>query len=331
MAGWTHRFLAGMLFFVPLILLAALDLETRARSRSAELVEPDRCGSSLSPVEPVEPAETSRIDVTDPMATDADYAAHVARLKRRLPTDDFRIVIQKPFVVISDESVESLRRRCKSTIEWAVTRLKQQYFEKDPERIIDIWLFKDRVSYETNVEWLFGRKPHTPFGYYSRSDRALVMNISTGGGTLVHEIVHPFIESNFPDCPAWFNEGLASLYEQCRDRDGLIWGSTNWRLRGLQDAIRRDAVPPFKTLCEASAREFYQEDPGTNYSQARYLCYYLQQHGLLDKFYRRFCDHVDRDPAGYETLKSVLEVEDMDEFQTRWQDYILRLRFPDQE
>ena len=24
------------------------------------------------------------------------------------------------------------------------------------------------------------------------------MNISTGGGTLVHEIVHPFIEANFP-------------------------------------------------------------------------------------------------------------------------------------
>ena len=34
------------------------------------------------------------------------------------------------------------------------------------------------------------------------------MNISTGGGTLVHEIVHPFIEANFPACPPWLNEGL---------------------------------------------------------------------------------------------------------------------------
>jgi len=28
---------------------------------------------------------------------------------------------------------------------------------------------------------------------------------------LVHEIVHPFMRANFPECPAWFNEGLASL------------------------------------------------------------------------------------------------------------------------
>ena len=48
------------------------------------------------------------------------------------------------------------------------------------------------------------------------------MNISTGGGTLVHEIVHPFIQSNFPNCPSWFNEGLGSLYEQCRERNGKI-------------------------------------------------------------------------------------------------------------
>ena len=26
---------------------------------------------------------------------------------------------------------------------------------------------------------------------------------TTGGGTLVHEIVHPFLRANFPECPAW--------------------------------------------------------------------------------------------------------------------------------
>jgi len=46
----------------------------------------------------------------------------------------------------------------------------------------------------------------------------------------VHEIVHPFMAANFPDCPAWFNEGLASLYEQSSERDGKIIGLTNWRL-----------------------------------------------------------------------------------------------------
>ena len=40
------------------------------------------------------------------------------------------------------------------------------------------------------------------------------MNIGPGPGTLSHELVHPYMEANFPNVPAWFNEGLASLYEQ---------------------------------------------------------------------------------------------------------------------
>ena len=110
--------------------------------------------------------------------------------------------------------------------------------------------------------------------------QALVMNIATGGGTLVHEIVHPFMAANFPGCPSWFNEGLASLYEQCGEREGRIRGETNWRLPGLQQAIRADRVPSFESLMSTTTRQFYDKDPGTNYSQARYLCYYLQEQGM---------------------------------------------------
>jgi len=89
-----------------------------------------------------------------------------------------------------------------------VEKLKKAYFTADPQEILDIWLFKDKTSYETHCKGLFGKTPDTPYGYFSAADKALVMNISTGGGTLVHEIVHPFVAANFPDCPAWFNEGL---------------------------------------------------------------------------------------------------------------------------
>ena len=107
------------------------------------------------------------------------------------------------------------------------------------------------------------------------------MNISTGGGTLVHEIVHPFVAANFPNCPAWFNEGLGSLYEQSGEVEGEIHGFTNWRLPRLQEAIRKGKLASFKTLCHTTDTEFYEKDRGTNYAQARYLCYYLQQKDLL--------------------------------------------------
>jgi len=214
---------------------------------------------------------------------------------------------------------------------WAVDRLKQDYFSQDPDHVINIWLFRDKSSYEQNTVDIFGRRPHTPFGYYSAQHKALVMNIETGGGTLVHEIVHPFVAANFPGCPSWLNEGLGSLYEQCQDRNGHIYGLTNWRLHGLHEALKDEEykMPTFEELFSTSTREFYEEDLGTNYAQARYLLYYLQEQGLLVTFYHEFRRSAQDDPTGYATLCKVLgrKKEDMDAFQKEWTEYVLALRF----
>lgn len=260
--------------------------------------------------------------------TAADYAQHMLALRRKVP-DGFTVVIQPPFVVIGDGPPEAVRGRAKDTVQWAVDKLKAAYFEKDPAEILDIWLFRGKESYEKHVQAIFHSKPDTPYGYYSDADRALVMNIDTGGGTLVHEIVHPFVAANFPHCPAWFNEGLGSLYEQSGEVDGRIHGYTNWRLPGLQSAIRKHRVPAFQDLCATSDNAFYEEDRGTNYGQARYLCYYLQQHDLLRKFYRQFRQNREEDPTGYATLCDVLGRKDLKAFQKEWEAWVLELRFPE--
>ncbi len=261
--------------------------------------------------------------------TESDYAEHIAKLRKTLPSADFTIVVSRPFVVIGDEPATIVRRRSNDTVKWAVEKLKKAYFTKDPKQILDIWLFKDKESYEKNVKKLFGKTPGTPYGYFSEQDKALVMNISTGGGTLVHEIVHPFVAANFPNCPAWFNEGLGSLYEQSGEVDGAIHGFTNWRLAGLQRAIRNGKQPSFKELCGTTDAEFYEQSRGPNYAQARYLCYYLQQKGLLPSYYRRFLAGREDDPTGYKTLKAVLGRDDMDKFQQEWEAYVLKLKYPE--
>jgi len=259
--------------------------------------------------------------------TDGDYEQHVKKLKEKIPPG-FTIILQKPFVVIGDEQPDMVKLRAEKTIQWSVDMLKQDYFEKDPLDIIDIWLFKDEESYTEHALEIFGDEPTTPFGYFSEEHTALVMNISTGGGTLVHEIVHPFIRANFADCPTWFNEGLASLYEQCGEKDGHIYGYTNWRLSGLQEAITNDMVPSFEALTSCDEHTFYTQDRGTNYAQARYLCYYLQEHGLLVKFYHRFYENRKEDPTGYKTLQKIVGEEDMDRFKEKWESFVLQLRFP---
>jgi len=264
--------------------------------------------------------------------SEADYAQHVRKLKQRLkakrPGATFHIVLQRPFVVVGDEAARTVKWRALRTVKWATDKLKASYFPKDPAKINTIWLFKGKTSYRTGAQALFGHKPSTPFGYCSGQD--LVMNIATGGGTLVHEMVHAFMHPNFPACPAWFNEGMGSLYEQCGTKDGKIHGYTNWRLPGLQKAIKAARVPSFKKLCATTTHQFYNKDSGTNYAQARYLCYYLQQNKLLRKFYKAFHKDQKADPSGWATLKKTLGVKDdvgMEKFQKKWEAWVLTLKF----
>ncbi|HEX7998121.1 MAG TPA: hypothetical protein VF528_06995 [Pyrinomonadaceae bacterium] len=268
-----------------------------------------------------QPASTA----TGDSFTAADFEQHIARLKKQLPENKFTFVVQRPFVVIGDESPEVVKQRAAETVKWTVDLLKKDYFTRDPAHILNIWLFKNTASYQRYTRELFNDEPDTPYGYYSGTHRALIMNIETGSGTLVHEIVHPFIEANFPACPPWFNEGLASLYEQSGEVDGHLHGFPNWRLPALQETIRRGALVSFKSLLEMDADAFYRQDKGANYAQARYLCYYLQEKGLLVKFYREFTANQSADPSGYLSLQKILNETDMRAFQKRWEKFVLGL------
>lgn len=258
-----------------------------------------------------------------------DYAAHIAALRQRLPAiADFAVVVEPPFVVLGNGGEQAVRDCAVHTVRWAVQRLRAAYFEQDPDRILDIWLFRDDASYRGYAKELFGDTPDTPFGYYSAAHGALVMNIATGTGTLVHEIVHPFMAANFPACPAWFNEGLASLYEQCGERDGAIVGFVNWRLAGLQQAITDRRMPRLSQLLATSSRAFYAEGSGLRYAVARYLLYWLQEQRTLPEFYRAFRVGAAADPTGIGCLQQALGIKDLDAWQPEFEAWVQQLQLP---
>ena len=292
--------------------------DTRPASRPAPQIGARPSSDPKNPTEPKSPHD----------AKNRDLAGRAAELRRKYGSLGFTVVTEAPFVVIGDEGEAAVRRWAESTIRWAVHRLRADFFDKDPDEVLDVWLFKDRASYEKNTLEIFGEEPTTPFGFYAATHQALIMNIATGGGTLVHEIVHPFVHANFPNCPAWFNEGLGSLYEHCGDHEGHIVGYTNWRLEGIQEAIRKKTLRTIESLLATTDDEFYGDDRGVNYAQARYLCYYLQQRGLLVKFYRAFRAAADTDPTGEKTLRSVLATNDLRAFDRELVAYVRGLRYP---
>ncbi len=267
-------------------------------------------------------------DLRPPLRADThsagDYAQHVRTLQGMLPAG-FTVVVEPPFVVVGDEAPDVVRKRAASTVRTYSRALEQDFFERRPEAIYTIWLFANAESYYHHAEHLWGERPDTPYGYASDDDKALVMNIATGGGTLVHEIVHPYVHADFPACPQWLNEGLASLFEHVSLQDGHITGHTNWRLHGLQEAIELDAVPSFRWLMEQSFDQFYRQDPGTNYAQSRYLCQYLQEKGLLREYYKEVRENQASDPTGYDTFTRILDIEDQAVFEAEWEAWVKKL------
>lgn len=248
--------------------------------------------------------------------------AHRQSLAKRLEGQGFTVVIEPPFVVVGDESPAKVRARASGFLRWAVTLLEKDWFDKQPEKIIEVWLFKNERTYRRGAKRFFDDEPETPYGYYSPADRALVMNIGPGAGTLSHELVHPYMEANFPGVPAWFNEGVASLYEQPRERDGKLVGTTNWRLPGLQRQLRAEDSPGLATLLATSTEEFYGADYDA-YAMARFLCQYLQDHGKLHTFYQRFV--ASDDLTGQAALEEVLGMS-LAELEPRWRTWVLGLR-----
>lgn len=261
------------------------------------------------------------------MLTREAFDAHLVALDDRLAAASARSLrrrIEGPFVILGNGSDAQLDRYVE-LVHRVSAELEADFFAARPNKILDVFLFEDARSYALTVEALTGEAPTTPYGFYSRTAGGLFMNVATGGGTLVHELVHPYVEADFPDAPPWINEGLGS---QSATRDGHIVGLTNWRLGGLQAALANGSVPTFEALAQLGAGEFYGAGSGTYYAMARYLMYYLQEHGLLRDFYVRARAARIEDPSGYRALVAALGEPDMAAFQNRWAAFVAKLEFP---
>jgi hypothetical protein len=241
------------------------------------------------------------IDIADSL----DYQTRLNEFSALLDTS-FILETHSYFVIASNLSRKETNRIISDIIEPAVVCFYNDFFSHKPDDITSILLFKNDNTYRYWAEKLYGDNDLSRFGYYKPDKKVMLMNISTGTGTLVHELTHALVRYDFPDIPAWFNEGLGSLYERCSLSNGIILGYVNWRLPELQDAIRDKSYTSLDKLVKLTDDEFYGERSSFNYAQARYFCMFLQEKNLLKTFYKTYRDNFKEDNTGKKFIISVL-------------------------
>jgi hypothetical protein len=264
-----------------------------------------------------------------------DYAGHLEKLRQIIPAEkNFTYITVKPFQIITDLDAADIPT-AQRTVTWAMTHLMRDFFDHNPDRVIDIFIFKNKDSYIKNSREILHRDPPDEFGFTDAT--TIAVNWATGGGSLVREMVHPYIATNFPNCPPWFEHGLASLYEQSTAKDGHIIGMTNWRLKLLQETLRgrypreEGPAPSFQEMCRMDAATFLGKSSMPNTNTARYLLLYLQEKNQLFDLYRAMKKNLKEDPTGYTTLQNSFATvgeTDIAAFRKKWENWVLTLTYP---
>jgi hypothetical protein len=104
-------------------------------------------------------------------------------------------------------------------------------------------------------------------------------------------------------------------------RHGHIHGGLNWRLPTLQEALRRGKAPSFARMAEAGRATFDGKEGGSLYAASRYLLYWLQERGVLMRYFQVFRARRDEDPTGMRLLSELLG-RPLPELRREWEVYV---------
>jgi len=260
--------------------------------------------------------------------TEEDTLRVCEEIRRELGDETQVERVEDFFFLASNDTMQSFVQY-KATIARVYRYLYQDYFTRKPEKPIRVYLFRDKLSYDGYCRSTYERPPSTPYGFYMSKERKMVMNISTGTGTLAHELVHPLLAEDFPGVPSWFNEGFASLFEQSGEREGRMVGFVNWRLPKLKQVLKIGKGVALADLVKTSTEQFYGEDDrGVNYATARYLCMYLQEKKQLIPFFQEFKKTAKEDATGALALGRATGKKPA-ELDSVWREWVLSLRYQD--
>lgn len=266
------------------------------------------------------------VDVVSPLKNDVQSRLRQAceNVAQEIQTQLDRsntVLIRPPFVLAGDMPEDVLERLHRDVVQPTERALNVGFFDSLPTEPITIVAFAKEAGFRDFARRVDRRQPESYYGYYLRSHRRLVVNVSTGAGTLAHELTHALAHFDFPNMPEWFDEGLASVFEQSEfsETGHRLTGTDNWRVHLLLRALHDNRLRKTDELVQG--RSVRANHESIDYAHARYVCLFLQDQQLLEPFYRKLRSRAESDPTGWQTLREVVASEaasDIDADFRRW-------------
>ena len=266
------------------------------------------------------------IKATEPdTSLQLECEAQAESLKLRISLH-LNVLVKAPYVLMGDYETETLEALHRKTILPIQHALSISYFDTHPDRPITIITLSSQERYQQVAFELDQRKTGSYYGYFQSDEMRIVLNLATGSGTLGHELTHALAQTDYPAMPEWFDEGLASLHEECEfsAEGNQLLGTANWRAQLLLSALDRELLPELNSLVQQTRISKKQE--GLTYAYARYFCLYLQQKKLLSPFYRKLRTNQESDQTGMRTLQQLLNVNHLFEVDADFQKWLSEFR-----
>ncbi len=245
-----------------------------------------------------------------PSSLDSDVADRLAAVRHELGPGVKTEVVGATFVFVSADGGPLFARAVRDATRAFPLYLRGR-LDHAPERAVTVYAFSREDRYLDDCDARFGEPCDTPFGQYRPAGRVIEVNLARGTTTILHEMLHPMTQRDFPLARRWLVEGLGSLYETPSfEPPGEIHGVTNWRLPELQRALAsraRTGEVRLERLFATSDAAFGQpEGLLLRQATARFVCQWLDEQGLLWPFYRQWRDAVASDPAGEASFARVV-------------------------
>lgn len=234
------------------------------------------------------------------------------------------VLIRPPYVIAGDMPEDVLERLYRDVVQPTDRALRVGFFDIQPTEPITIVAFAKEAAFRDFARRIDHRQPESYYGYYLRSNRRLVVNVSTGAGTVAHELSHALAHFDFPNMPEWFDEGLASVFEQSEfaEMGHRLTGTDNWRVHHVLRALHDNCLRKTHELMQG--RSVRADDEAIDYAHARYVCLYLQDQQLLEPFYRKLRANSGIDATGWQTLREILAMESAAEIDADFRRWVVK-------